>query len=571
MSRTTADGTPPRAALEPNTDLESAVRMALVEVVGAIVVCDADGRVRICSPEAVALLGPVGEGDGRTVDTMLAQRTARRRPCGPLASALAGRPTRFAATLTTPRGVHIEVLVKTLTLTSPGEDRVIGAAMVVQQRGPLSKLSERQLLGLHDPLTGLANRQLLGDRMQQAIARAQRGGRSFVVFMIDLDGFKRANDEHGHEYGDELLRKVGARLAQAARPSDTVARIGGDEFVAICEDIPSETALAAIADRLLAAAIAPVWIGGLETAIGASVGMTLAGGEHDVDKLLHQADLAMYEAKRRGRNNWARFDDHLAEDAHRLAHLVSELRAALASGTVTVAYQPEIDLLHGVTVGYEALVRWKHPTLGDVPAVETIAAAERNELIHALGALVLDRACAEAAQWQDSDRADPLWISVNVSARELIDPGYAQRVEDTLARWRLPGSRLVLELTESIMIETSTTSEHQIERLHAAGVRFAIDDFGTGYASLTYLQRLHIDQVKIDRSFVERLSAGHADDVIVTGVIGLAHNLDLAVVAEGIETDAQAELLRSLGCDIGQGYLFGHPRPAIPSHTPHRH
>jgi EAL domain-containing protein (putative c-di-GMP-specific phosphodiesterase class I) len=277
----------------------------------------------------------------------------------------------------------------------------------------------------------------------------------------------------------------------------------------------------------------------------------------------------MYEAKRRGRNNWARFDDRLANEAHRLAHLVTELRKALASGTVTVAYQPEVDLQHGVTVGYEALVRWEHPTLGRVPAVELVAAAERSDLIGPLGALVLDRACEQAARWTAPGRAEPCWVSVNVSARELVDSGYAQRVLDTLARWDLPGSRLFLELTESILIDASTTSGDQLNRLNAAGVRLAIDDFGTGYASLTYLQRLDIHQVKIDRSFVEGLPHSRADDVIVSSIIGLAHNLDLAVVAEGIETAAQSAFLRSLGCDVGQGYLFGHPAPVVlPSSPP---
>jgi diguanylate cyclase (GGDEF)-like protein len=433
--------------------------------------------------------------------------------------------------------------------------------MTLQRRDLRTNRTDTLALGLHDPLTGLPNRRLLADRLLQALARAGRNGESFVVCMIDLDHFKRVNDEHGHESGDELLRQVGARLAGAARPSDTVARIGGDEFVAVCEGVGSRRELALIAQRLLAAAITPVMIRGIELAVGASVGMTLAGAGREPDTLLHEADLAMYKAKSRGRNNWARFDDGMAHEAHRVAHLVSELRRALAAGKITVAYQPEIDLQHGATLGYEALVRWYHPELGQVPATELIEVAERNDLISAVGSFVLDRACEQAARWGGSGGSAPPWISVNVSARELVDPRFAQRVFDTLERWSLPGSRLVLELTESILIQASTAAEEQLERLHAAGVRLAIDDFGTGYASLTYLQRLPVQQVKIDRSFVRGLPNSREDDVIATSVIGLAHNLDLTVVAEGIETGAQSAFLRSVGCDLGQGFLFGPPRP----------
>jgi len=547
--------------VSPTAVRDVALLQALIEVVGAAVICDADGYVVGCSPEATALLGPMDGAQGSAVDTLLARRVTRRRHRrGPLAAALTGEAATFVATVVTPRGRPAEVLVSANPLHDPDGNQV-GALMTLQRRDLRWTRTEGLMLGLHDPLTGLPNRRLLADRIQQAIARTGRNGEGFVVCMIDLDHFKQINDEHGHEYGDEVLRQVGARLAKAARPNDTVARIGGDEFVAVCEGIGSSRALQSIAERLLTAAVTPVSIQGIEFTVGASVGMTLAGGGEEPDELLHQADLAMYEAKSRGRNDWARFHDGLAHEAHRLAHLVSELRSALAAGTITVAYQPEVDLRHGITVGYEALVRWQHPKLGQVPATELVAAAERSEMISTLGSFVLDRACKQAVDWAASTRSAPPWISVNVSARELIDPDFAERVLNTLERWRLPSFRLFLELTESILIQASTAAEAQLERLRAAGVRFSIDDFGTGYASLTYLQRLPVHQVKLDRSFVQGLPESREDDVIATSVIGLAHNLDLTVVAEGVETAAQLAFLRSVGCDLGQGYLFAHPRP----------
>ncbi len=544
-------------------DRDAALLRALTAVVGAAVICDADGYVVGCSPQATSLLGPLTGVHGSAVDALLARQLARRRHRrGPLAAALTGEVASFAATLTRPSGRRVEVLVSANPLHAADGERVIGALMTLQRRDLRSTRTDALMLGLHDPLTGLPNRRLLADRLQQAIARARRSGESFVVCVIDLDHFDEVNDEHGHEYGDELLRQVGARLAGAARPTDTIARIGGDEFAGVFEGIGSTLAVESIAGRLLTAAVTPVSVRGIELGVAASVGMTLAGTEPEPEVLLQRADLAMYEAKSRGPNNWALFHDDMAHEAHRLAHLVSELRRALAAGTITVAYQPEVDLRHGVAVGYEALVRWEHPELGQVPAVELIEAAERSDMITTLGSFVLDRACEQAAAWAAATQSTPPWIAVNVSAHELVDPGFAQRVLDALERWSLPASRLFLELTESILIQASTATEGQLARLHAAGVRLSIDDFGTGYASLTYLQRLPVHQVKIDRSFVRGLPESREDDIIATSVIGLAHNLDLTVVAEGIETAAQSRFLRSAGCDLGQGYLFARPRPA---------
>jgi diguanylate cyclase (GGDEF)-like protein len=541
----------------------AALLPALVDVVGAVVACDADGSVVLVSRQARELLGPLDEARSDTVDTLLLQDVAGfvedRR--GPLTAALGGIGSRVVASVVTPAGHGTTVSADAQPLDAPDGCRVGALLTLRQEERPVATI-DTTALGLHDPLTGLPNRRLLGDRIDRAIARTRREGGTFAVLMIDLDRFKQINDEHGHEHGDRVLREVGARLAHTVRPDDTIARFGGDEFVAVCEAINSDADLELITERLLSAAAAPIRSHDVRVSVGASIGVARAGPDDDPETLLHEADLAMYEAKRRGRNTWTRFDDELARSAHRHAHLVSELRRAIAAGDLEVAYQPEVDLQRGGVAGYEALVRWYHPDLGPVRPDELIAAAEQSDLIASLGALVLDRACTQAARWPVTDGRGAPSISVNVSARELADPDLADRVLEVLARRGLPGTRLCLELTESSLIEGAAAAEARLNRLHAAGVRLAIDDFGTGFASLTYLQRLPVQQVKIDRSFVQHLPASHEDDVIVTSVLNLAHNLDLTVVAEGIETEAQLRFLRTLGCDMGQGYLLGRPSPA---------
>lgn len=551
----------PRPADEgSDLPLPVALVQALVGVVGAVVVCDAQGSILLCSPRAQVLLGPLGGNDAAAVDAQLAHRTtpAGRPGPGPLTAALSGAsPLPVELTLTTAEGGTEVVLVGAGPLTTAFGEQV--GAMLTLGTGAAAVRDETPVYGLHDVLTGLPNRRLLNDRIDQAIARAKRG-RNFAVLMIDLDGFKQINDENGHEYGDQLLRSTGARLTRTVRPNDTVARIGGDEFVVVCEGADSLATVGEVARRLLQAVGAPFRIRGRELSVGASIGITLAEPNRGGEELLRRADLAMYEAKRGGRNRWANYDAELDRSARRSARLAAELRVAIDAGDIDVAYQPEIDLQKRSVVGYEALVRWCHPELGMVPASELVQAAERNDTIIKLGALVLDRACEQAARWSQQSR--PPTISVNLSARELTGPDLAERILETLTRHGLRGSQLCLEITEASLMAFRAEENNVMRQLRDADIRLAIDNFGTGLASLTYLQQLPVQEVKIDRSVIRGLPDNRQDDAVVTSVLSLAHSLDLTVVAEGIETLDQSAFLRTLGCDLGQGYFFGRPVPA---------
>jgi diguanylate cyclase len=548
---------PSRQITDEANELSHATLEALAGPDCGFVASDADGCVRVCSADAHALLGPLIGLDGADVDRLLlahGMASGEDQP-GPFASALAGdHSAPFSATLTPPGDDQTDLLVSAGPILTP-DGRRVGALMKLCRPGPAG--GEALAFGLHDPLTGLANRTLLADRMGQAIARMGRGGSPFALLMIDLDGFKLVNDEHGHDCGDRLLHEVGDRLAHAVRLNDTVARIGGDEFVAICEAPGSETDLAALAARLGNAVAAPVQIGSFEVGVGASIGVTVADVDATPGSLLHEADLAMYEAKRVGRNGWVRFDESLARDSHRQAHLATELRAAVEARDIGLAFQPELDLQRGPILGYEALVRWGHPDLGAIDSAELIRVAEGSDLIIALGALILDQACLQAASWTEREGRRP-WLSVNISPRELADSQFADRVLQTLERRGLPASQLFLELPASGLFAAGT-ADGRFDVLHAAGVGLCIDDFGSGSASLTSLQGLPVTQLKIDGGFVRGLPGRREDDVVVTSIINLAHNLDITVVAKGIETDAQAARLRGLGCDIGQGFLLGRP------------
>jgi diguanylate cyclase (GGDEF)-like protein len=538
--------------------ISGALINALASIAGAVVVCDANGSVLLCSPLAEALLGPLTGMDATAVDAQLVSRAGPDQPSpeGLLSSALNGSGSPpMALTLTTHEGGTAEVLVGAVPLATATGERV-GAVLTLG--GAAALHGEAQIFGLHDVLTGLPNRRLLADRIEQAIARSRRGG-NFAVLMIDLDGFKQINDQNGHEYGDALLRGIGARLRRTVRPNDTVARIGGDEFVVVCEGTDSEDRVEVLARRLLKALAAPLRIRDRDVKVGASIGIVLADPNKDSEELLRCADLAMYEAKRGGRNRWAHFDAELDRSAQRSDRLTKDLRLAIEAGELEVAYQPLVDLEKRTVAGYEALVRWYHPELGTIPASEVIQTAEHSEMILKLGAFVLDRACAQAARW--SSQPGPLTISVNISASELTGPDLIPRILDTLARHGLTGSQLCLEITERTLMAVGAEDSEALRRLREAGISIAIDNFGTGFASLTYLQQLPVQEVKIDRSVIAGLPDNRQDDAVVTSVLALAHSLDLTVIAEGVETLDQSVFLRTLGCDLGQGDYFGSPQP----------
>lgn len=417
---------------------------------------------------------------------------------------------------------------------------------------------------LHDPLTGLPNRLLLQQRLEHAALRAQRSHTNAAILFVDLDRFKRVNDTHGHHVGDDLLCAIAQRLSSLVRPGDTLARYSGDEFVFLCEDLNSAADVEALAMRVDDAFVDPFVVDGdKQLAVTASVGMAFAGpGEAISDQLVVHADIAMYQAKRRGGAGHHIID--LREALRSTDHndLETDLRAAFAGDRLNVAYQPIVRSADGSITGVEALLRWTDPERGPVPPLSMVAVAEQSGLINQLGAWVLERACRDRGQWLRDHPDRPVDLAVNVSARQLMSPDFSQTVASILARTGMDPSALILEITENVFIEDIEHATTLLTGLKALGIRLALDDFGTGFSSLSYLRRLPIDIVKIDQSFIADIGAAVTDSAIVAAVTNLAHVLGLAVTAEGVETKAQRDEVNAIGCEYAQGYFFARPMPA---------
>src|SRR6266508_285809 len=420
-----------------------------------------------------------------------------------------------------------------------GDPDVAGIVLTMREVSE-RRMVEQQLThqAFHDSLTGLPNRVLFRDRAEQALARATRLGTLVAIVMIDIDGFKGINDSRGHAAGDELLVGIARRMAQNLRAGATVARLSGDEFAILVEDIANETEAAGFAARVLAPFGAPFTVQGDEMLASASAGLVLTTGfgtsAMDLPGLMRSADLALYAAKGRGKGQLVRYDAGLH-------------------------YQPIVAIDTGQILGAEALVRWQHPTRGPVAPVDFIGFAEDTGLIVPLGRWVLDQACAQARIWLDEGFAD-FCVSVNISGRQLQEAGFVDDVRSALTRHHLPAGVLSLELTESVLVYDGSTVPERLAALKDLGVKIAVDNFGTGYTSLAYLTRFPIDTLKIDKSFVDGLGTGDPEDgVLAHAIVSLAHTLRLRVVAEGIERLAQRDELWSLGCGQGQGYLYSKP------------
>jgi diguanylate cyclase (GGDEF)-like protein/PAS domain S-box-containing protein len=412
---------------------------------------------------------------------------------------------------------------------------------------------------LHDALTGLPNRTLLLERLNHWLDRAQRTDIRGAVLFVDLDHFKLINDALGHDAGDQLLLEVASRLGRSVRASDTVARLGGDEFVVFCEDIASEHSAYELAERVASILDAPFPVHGRDCHVTASIGIAMAARGTDADSLLRDSDAAMYRAKEMGRARFELYDEEMRERSHQWLQTERELRLALGRGELHNLYQP-IVATDGSVTGFEALVRWEHPERGTITPDSFIPIAEESGLIVAIGRAVLQSACLEATRWPAPGPGQaPLSISVNLSALQVTHPGLVQTVADVLADTGLEASRLNLEITESVLIGESQTALKTLNELKGLGVKVVLDDFGTGFSSLAYVKRFPIDTIKIDRSFIGGLPADPENGAIVRAVISMGRALGVSVVAEGVETRAQADELESLGCNLAQGYLFARP------------
>jgi len=451
-----------------------------------------------------------------------------------------------------------------VTVWAEGRDgtaRICGFVRDLSERRRFE--SQLATQSLHDRLTGLPNRVLLRDRVEHALARSSRRGASVALLIADVDRFKVVNESLGHEGGDHLLVAVAERLTDILRPGDTVARMGGDEFALLCEDVGSYDEAVGIAARVLEAFEKPFQVRGADMSVTASVGVAL-GTLHgpDAELLLRDADVAMYRAKDGGRDRFEVFEESMLAHASERLSVENDLRRAISQGQLRLYYQPIVHLDTGVIAGFEALVRWQHPTRGLLPPLEFIPSAEQTGLIVPLGRHVLAEACMQAATWQAAYPGfESLRVSVNVSARQLVQQGWSDEVAQVLAESGLRPRQLVLEITESVLMNDTDTTALRLEELRRLGVRIAIDDFGTGYSSLGYLRRLPVDILKIDKSFIDGVAEGPHESALARAVVKLASTLRLEAVAEGISSRKQLVQLRRLHCPYGQGYYFSRPQP----------
>ena len=428
---------------------------------------------------------------------------------------------------------------------------------ITEQKRLESQLSHQ---AFHDALTGLPNRTYFVEHVTSAIARARRSGHGVAVVYLDLDDFKVINDTLGHGVGDRVLVEVGRRLLSTVRADDLAARVGGDEFNVLLEGLADMTAADDVVRRILDVLSEPYRVDAHEVRIRASAGIAgLDDADQTAEDLQRHADAALYEAKADGKSRQAWFDPAMGARVWARLEMEHGLRRALEQGEIELAYQPVVDLRTGVIGGVEALARWRHPERGMVPPTEFIPVAERAGLIVELGRLVLEEACRASIRLGAAAGHRPVPISVNVSARQIVDGDFVSDVRSALDAAGLPPQYLTLELTESVMILEGERTDEVVAGLRELGVRLALDDFGTGYSSLSYARRFPVDELKIDRSFVEGLGRSREDAAIVTAAIAFARALHLAVTAEGVETADQAVRLRALGCDRAQGYLFAHP------------
>ncbi|POA27912.1 MULTISPECIES: bifunctional diguanylate cyclase/phosphodiesterase [unclassified Pseudomonas] len=485
---------------------------------------------------------------------MAAARFAEGSYCGATVDGLSGKGLDNLVLVTTLAVLSIALLTSILDARLEARTAELANSLTLANR-------ELTQLALHDPLTGLPNRVLLADRIDQAMHVVQEQGGCFALMFIDLDGFKPVNDAFGHHIGDQLLREVGVRLREDLRGQDTLARIGGDEFVLLVQLAEPDDALR-LAARQVGLISRAFRVAEHDLQISASIGIAVYPGNGQTpQELLMNADAAMYHAKGAGKNGHSFFDASMNTNARKQLQMLQDLRNALEQQQFSLHYQPKFDASNGRPVGAEALLRWEHPTLGMLLPDKFIELAEKTGLIIPIGDWVLNEACRQMSLWHSQGYTH--WrIAVNLSALQFCHTGLVQSVAKALATHRLPANSLTLEITETTAMSDADASMTVLQQLSEMGVDLSIDDFGTGYSSLMYLKRLPANELKIDRGFVRDLERDSDDAAIVSAIVALGQALGLRIVAEGVETDVQQDFLTQLGCDSLQGYLLGHPLPA---------
>lgn len=485
---------------------------------------------------------------------MAAAQFADESYCGAALSGLSGKGLDNLVLVTSLAVLIIALLTSLLDARLEARTAVLADSLTLANQ-------ELTHLALHDMLTGLPNRTLLADRIQQAMQAVKEQGGCFALMFIDLDGFKPVNDAFGHHMGDQLLREVGLRLREDLRSQDTLARIGGDEFVLLVQLTQPDDALG-LAERQVVLINRAFQVAEHELKISASVGIAMfPGNGSSPQELLMNADAAMYHAKGMGKNGYSFFDVSMNTNARKQLQLLQDLRNAVEQQQFRLYYQPKFDAVSGIPVGAEALLRWEHPQQGLLLPATFIELAEKTGLIIPIGEWVLDEACRQMSLWYAQGYED--WrIAVNLSALQFCHAGLVKSVATALARHQLPANSLTLEITETTAMSDADASMTVLQQLSEMGVDLSIDDFGTGYSSLMYLKRLPANELKIDRGFVRDLEHDSDDAAIVSAIVALGQALGLRIVAEGVETDVQQNFLTRLGCNSLQGYLLGHPLPA---------
>jgi diguanylate cyclase (GGDEF)-like protein/PAS domain S-box-containing protein len=523
-----------------------------------MVVADLDGRPTAVNPAICRMMGRQAEDLlGRDWAGYLHPEERSRGPA--LVSVLTSASESYSCErrYQRPDGSEVSLQIDSTVVRSASGAPIYLMAQMQDVTARKRMEVELHHRALHDELTGLANRALLKDRLEHALAASARNAQSVGVAFVDLDGFKHVNDVLGHAVGDQLLREVARRPLEAVRPADTVGRFGGDEFVVVAENVGVD-ALVGVADRITEQMNEPFWFNGSDVGVQVSIGLTVSRPGSTSQSLLSEADAAMYRAKELGRARSVVFDDSLRVRAAASLRGERLLRQAVARKEVVPYYQPIVDLRSGEVVGVEALARWRMSDGQIVPPAGFIPLAESTGLIVPIGEAILAQSVEDVAVWNDlADK--PIWVSVNLSTRQIADANLPRFVERILAEGRIFADRLHLEITETAVMEDMVQSVAVLQKLKELGVRLSIDDFGTGYSSLAYLQQLPVDTLKIDRSFVRGLGSAEDDTAIVAAIIAMGRALGMNCIAEGVETRDQSLSLAAMGCQYGQGFLWSRP------------